>query len=123
MNLTYGAEIIQSRHLTRRLRGKWRAVQCIINVMTASIGNSPTSAPIALARKNPLGPKKLLLSKWTAVSPTGREQHFVVTRVVEPDPPALRIEWVELEAVLLGRSSVLRWRHLTDGNRWRQGWV
>jgi tryptophan-rich hypothetical protein len=73
--------------------------------------------------KNRLNPKKLLLSKWTAVSPARKEKHFVVTRVVEPDPPAARIEWVEIEAVHSSRATLLPWRDLTDGALWRQGWV
>jgi tryptophan-rich hypothetical protein len=91
--------------------------------MTEPIGDSAASTQIASTRKNPLSPKKLLLSKWTAVSPAGKEKHFVVTRVVVPDLPAVRIEWVEIEAVHSGRSSMVRWRDLTDGSRWRQGWV
>ena len=75
------------------------------------------------AGKNPLSPKKLLLSKWTAVSPVDKEKHFVVTRVVEPRPPAVRIEWVAIEAVHSRRSAMLRWHDLSDGNRWRQGWI
>ena len=91
--------------------------------MTAPLDPSVRSAHIVPTRKNPLSPKKLLLSKWTAVSPTDKEKHFVVTRVVEPDPPAARVEWVEIEAVHSGRSAVLRWRDLTDGNEWRRGWL
>ena len=77
----------------------------------------------AAARRNPLSPKKLLLSKWTAVQPLNREKHFVVVRVIEPAPPAVRIEHVELEAVHSGRVLTLRWRDLTDPRVWRQGWV
>jgi len=95
----------------------------IINDMTAPITDSATSTRIAFTRKNPLSPKKLLLSKWTAVGPADKEKHFVVTRVVLPDLPAVRIEWVEIEAVHSRRSSMLRWRDLTDGSRWRQGWL
>lgn len=73
--------------------------------------------------KNPLSPKKLLLTKWTAVTPRDREKHFVVVRVVEPEPPALRIEQIELEAVHTRRTQLLHWRELTDASRWRQGWV
>ena len=40
--------------------------------------------------RNPLSPKKLLLSKWTAVTPRHKERHFIVTRVVLPEPPATR---------------------------------
>jgi len=91
--------------------------------MTAPRDPSPCSTPIVPRRKNPLSPKKLLLSKRTAVSPTDKERHFVVTRVVKPDPPAVRIDWVDIEAVHSGRASRLRWRDLTDDTRWRQGWV
>jgi len=73
--------------------------------------------------RNPLSPKKLLLSKWTAVTPRHKERHFIVTRVVLPEPPATRIELVELEAVHSRRSVVLPWRDLTDGAVWRRGWV
>lgn len=79
----------------------------------------PTIAPA----KNPLSPKKLLLTKWTAVTPRLKEKHFVVVRVVEPEPPAVRVEQVELEAVHSRRAFVLHWRELTDASQWRQGWV
>ncbi len=81
-------------------------------------------APPAPPRpKNPLSPKKLLLSKWTAVQPRHKERHFVVIRVITPEPPAVRIEQVELQAVHSGRVVLLHWRMLTDGSVWRQGWV
>ena len=73
--------------------------------------------------KNPLSPKKLLLTKWTAVTPRNREKHFVVLRVIEPEPPSMRVEQVELEAVHSGRVYLLHWRELTDASLWRQGWV
>ena len=73
--------------------------------------------------RNPLSPKKLLLSKWTALTPRHKELHFFVTRVVLPEPPATRIELVELEAVHSRRGVVLHWRDLTDGAVWRRGWV
>ena len=48
---------------------------------------TPTEATPAVvpARRNLLSPKKLLLSKWTAVQPLNREKHFVVVRVIEPE--------------------------------------
>ena len=70
-----------------------------------------------------LSPKKLLLTKWTAVHPTHKEKHFMVTKVIVPELPALRIETVELQAVHSGRSALMPWRALTDESRWRQGWV
>jgi tryptophan-rich hypothetical protein len=75
------------------------------------------------ARRYRLSPKKLLLSKWTAMQPRNREKHFVVVRVIEPEPPAVRIEQVELEAVHSGRVLQLHWRELTDPRVWQQGWV
>jgi tryptophan-rich hypothetical protein len=75
------------------------------------------------APKNPLSPKKLFHTKWTAVTPINKEKHFLVVRVVLPEPPATRIDSVELQAVHSSRSTVLAWRELTDATRWRQGWV
>ena len=46
-----------------------------------------------------LHPKKLLLSKWTAVKPLARQKHFLVSKVVEPEPPEAPVEWVDIEAV------------------------
>ncbi|MCK7495935.1 MAG: TIGR02450 family Trp-rich protein [Comamonadaceae bacterium] len=69
-----------------------------------------------------MNPRKLLLSKWTAQAPRNREKHFIVTRVIQPEPPATRIEVVEIEAVISRRSFTLPWRDLTDCHRWLQGW-
>lgn len=38
---------------------------------------------------NPVHPKKLLLTKWTAVQPVARQKHFVVTKVIEPETPGV----------------------------------
>ena len=90
----------------------------------AAIATQDEASPaVAPARRNPLSPKKLLLSKWTAVRPLNREKHFVVVRVIEPEPPAVRIEGIELEAVHSGRLLQLHWRELTDPAVWSQGWV
>nr|WP_295508150.1 TIGR02450 family Trp-rich protein [Accumulibacter sp.] len=69
-----------------------------------------------------LNPKKLLLSKWTAAMPHGKEKHFIVTGVIQPESPATRIENIELEAVYTRRVFSLSWRDLGDGQRWLQGW-
>lgn len=74
------------------------------------------------ARPPRLNPRKLLLSKWTAVTPQQREKHFLVTRVIEPDDPALPISEVEIEAVYSHRSQIIAWQTLTDTTRWQQGW-
>jgi tryptophan-rich hypothetical protein len=75
------------------------------------------------AGRTPLSPRKLLHSKWTAVCPREREKHFVVTRVVEPEPPGSPVVAVEIEAVHSRRVQRLQWRELRDADRWIQGWV
>ncbi len=72
---------------------------------------------------NPIQPKKLLLSKWTAVAPVAREKHFIVTRLIEPEAPEAPLEWVEIEAVHSHRARRIAWRDLRDATVWRQGWV
>ena len=81
----------------------------------------PPGTPTRTATR--LSPKRLLLSKWTAVTPSHKEKHFLVIRVVEPEPPATRIEQVEIQAVHSSRSLLLPWRELTDATQWRRGWV
>jgi tryptophan-rich hypothetical protein len=70
-----------------------------------------------------LNPKKLLLSKWTAVKPQNKEKHFIVSKIIEPETPEAAIEFVELEAVYSKRSSVMPWRNLLCSETWLQGWL
>ena len=72
---------------------------------------------------NPLNPKKLLRSKWTAVVPVDKQKHFLVSRIVKPELPDAPIEFVELEAVFSNATQVLAWRDLQDAEFWRIGWV
>ena len=51
---------------------------------------------------NPLNPKKLLLSKWTAVTPVAKQRHFLVSKVIQPALPDEPIEQVEIEAKYRG---------------------
>jgi tryptophan-rich hypothetical protein len=90
---------------------------------TRSEPHGEAAGPAPATRRNPLSPKKLLLTKWTAVKPRQREKHFVVTKVIAPEPPATRVELIELEAVHSKRVYRLHWRELTDASQWRQGWV
>jgi tryptophan-rich hypothetical protein len=70
-----------------------------------------------------LSPRKLLHTKWTAVEPKHKEKHFLVTRVVEPEPPGSPVVSVEIEAVHSGRVQLIAWRELKDATRWKRGWV
>lgn len=72
---------------------------------------------------NPLNPKKLLLSKWTAAHPTQKEKHFLVTKVIEPEIEGGKIEWIEIEAVYTNNARQIAWRELQDTESWKQGWV
>ena len=68
-------------------------------------------------------PKKLLNSKWTAVTPTLKEKHFMVIKLIAPDLPNYPIEHSELEAVHSKRIQVLPWQQLNDATIWLQGWL
>ncbi len=72
---------------------------------------------------NPLNPKKLILSKWTAVTPIAKQKHFLVSKVIAPEQPTDAIEWVEIEAVFSKATQVISWRDLQNDAVWRQGWV
>ena len=72
---------------------------------------------------NQLNPKKLLLTKWTAVKPLAKQKHFLVSRVIQPDLPADPIVSVEIEAVFSKAVQMIAWRELQDDSVWRQGWV
>jgi tryptophan-rich hypothetical protein len=72
---------------------------------------------------NPLNPKKLLLTKWTAVKPLAKQKHFLVSRVIQPDLPTDPVVSVEIEAVFSKATQVITWRELQDDSVWQQGWV
>lgn len=69
-----------------------------------------------------LNPRKLLLSKWTAVAPQNKEKHFIVSKLLLPEDPTAPLELIELEAVYSKRIQVMPWRALQDAEVWRQGW-
>jgi tryptophan-rich hypothetical protein len=69
-----------------------------------------------------LNPRKLLHSKWTAVNPRNKEKHFLVTRIVDPEPPGAPVVSIELEAVHSNRVQVIPWRQLLDVTQWKRGW-
>lgn len=74
----------------------------------------------ATTAKHRLNPRKLLLSKWTALQPQNREKHFLVTELFcDEDGTVLQIE---LQAVLNQRCQRLDWRTLENTEQWRMGW-
>ena len=72
---------------------------------------------------NVVSPKKLLHIQWTAVEPRNKEKHFLVTKVIEPEPPGSPVVSVEMEAVHSKRVRIIAWRELTNAAQWRRGWV
>ena len=75
---------------------------------------------------NVIQPKKLLLTKWTAVQPIAKNKHFLVSKIVKPessDSPDMAIEWIELEAVFSKSITRMRWQKLRDSAMWKRGWV
>jgi tryptophan-rich hypothetical protein len=72
---------------------------------------------------NPVNPKKLLLSKWTAVTPVAKQRRFLVSRVIKPKLPTDPIEWGQVESVFFKATQVITWRELQNDTVWRQGWV
>jgi tryptophan-rich hypothetical protein len=73
--------------------------------------------------KNLLSPKKLSLTKWTAVHPVKKQKHFLVSKVILPELPHEVIQQVEIEAVFSKEVRQIDWRELTDAGKWKQGWV
>ena len=72
---------------------------------------------------NPLNPKKLRLTKWTAVKPIAKQKHFLVSRVIQPEVETDPVELVEIESVLSKAKQIIQWRELQNDEVWRQGWV
>jgi len=72
---------------------------------------------------NPLNPKKLLLTKWTAVKPIDKQKHFLVSLVIQPEVETDAVEFVEIESVLSKATQIIKWRELQNDEVWRQGWV
>jgi tryptophan-rich hypothetical protein len=69
---------------------------------------------------NKINPRKLLNSKWTAVNPTHKEKHFIVTEM-EFDEEG-EVIYCLLEAVISKHSESIDWKSLTDNETWLQGW-
>ncbi|CAN5319837.1 TIGR02450 family Trp-rich protein [soil metagenome] len=72
---------------------------------------------------NAIHPKKLLLSKWTAVRPLAKQKHFLVAKVIAPEVEGGPVEWIEIESVHAKVTRRIAWRELRDETQWRQGWV
>lgn len=70
--------------------------------------------------ENRINPRKLLNSKWTAVRPTRKEKHFLVTEL-EFDEEGLVVHCA-IEAIISKRTVPIEWQALKDTSQWSQGW-
>lgn len=69
-----------------------------------------------------LNPKKLLLSKWTAVQPQNKEKHFLIVQIANDTTPLIDKDIVMLEAVMTKKQYLIDWHRLLDETVWQQGW-
>ncbi|MBU6468250.1 MAG: TIGR02450 family Trp-rich protein [Betaproteobacteria bacterium] len=71
---------------------------------------------------NPVNSKKLLLSKWTSLTPQNKEKHHMVVKVTYDDNNPQLLQSVTMEAVYNQRQWTMDWQELKNSNLWRPGW-
>jgi tryptophan-rich hypothetical protein len=69
---------------------------------------------------NRINPGKLLSSKWTAVNPTNKEKHFLVSEIEFDEEGAVIACFIE--AVMSNRQIPIEWQELQDTSQWLYGW-
>lgn len=69
---------------------------------------------------NKINPKKLLNSKWTAVTPQNKEKHFIVSDIKFDEDDSV-IE-CQIEPVMSKIAKPINWQELRDSQYWIQGW-
>ena len=69
---------------------------------------------------NQFNPKKLLNSKWTAVSVKNKEKHFIVT-TLDLDEENQIVHCI-IQAVYSNNEYEINWIDLKDTQNWLQGW-
>ena len=69
---------------------------------------------------NKISSKKLLNTKWTAVTPSNKERHFLIIKLVFNEKDI--VTHCLIEAVISNRAELINWRELKESKRWLQGW-
>ena len=69
---------------------------------------------------NKISSKKLLNTKWTAVSPYNKEKHFLVTKLEFDEND--NVTHCLIEAVISNRTKLINWKDLMESEDWLQGW-
>ncbi|MDN7131130.1 TIGR02450 family Trp-rich protein [Halomonas sp. MC140] len=67
-----------------------------------------------------INPRKLHHSKWTAVQPSNKEKHFLVTQLLRDEND--NVVDVVIEAIHSHREVILPWQRLKDASVWKMGW-
>lgn len=61
----------------------------------------------------------MLGSKWTAVTPSNKERHFIVSEVEIEEELVVSCR---IEAVMSKRSIPINWNELKNDSNWIHGW-
>jgi len=69
---------------------------------------------------NKVSSKKLLNSKWTAVAPSNKEKHFLITELEFDEKN--NVTHCEIEAVISNRKKTINWEDLKESKKWLHGW-
>jgi|TARA_B110000879_G_C10799952_1_gene366151 tryptophan-rich hypothetical protein len=69
---------------------------------------------------NKISSKKLLNSKWTAVSPSTKEKHFLISELEFDEND--NVTHCLIEAVISNRTELINWQDLKESEHWFQGW-
>jgi len=70
---------------------------------------------------NKFNPKKLKMSKWTAVQPVNKQKHFIVV-ATEFDHEQQIVISCTLEAVMTKNQLTINPKVLQNNQAWLQGW-
>jgi tryptophan-rich hypothetical protein len=69
---------------------------------------------------NKISSKKLLNSKWTAVSPSIKEKNFLISELEFDEND--NVTHCLIEAVISNRTELINWEDLKESEHWLQGW-
>tara|TARA_B110000914_G_scaffold142063_1_gene124384 strand:- start:264 stop:479 length:216 start_codon:yes stop_codon:yes gene_type:complete len=69
---------------------------------------------------NKISSKKLLNSKWTAVSPSTKEKHFLISELEFDEND--NVTHCLIEAVISNRTELINWEDLKESEHWLHGW-
>jgi len=69
---------------------------------------------------NKISSKKLLNTKWTAVTPNSKEKHFLITKLEFDEND--KVTYCLIEAVISNRTELINWKDLIESEYWQQGW-